>query len=390
MNFLNFNKKNDVLDNLADAVFVLNYERKIVFANKAMQVLVGYSAKELENMSINELSKEGSEVIYDAMMNNRKNTMKVKTRANKELILEITASDVEDKQQVMVSGRDVTETHTIISNVIAEYKANQEKIAKKTAFVVDVAGEFEKPMNSIIGFSQAMTEGVTGELDEKQKKYLGVISKNALFLNDTLNAVVEITRLDAGKIIANKKLFDITNVFSLVSKALESAFEKNGIDFSIKYDLEKRKIFTDENLLRKVLMIILENALKYTPKGSVQIVISHPDVNYARLQGMFIGPKEVDSSYLMIKTKDTGVGIKEEDLNLIFDEYSIVNKTRKINTDELSTGLHLAIAKKIIDILGGIIWVESEVNQGASFNLIIPIKPPVAASQAETEEIVNE
>ena len=131
MNFLNFNKKNDVLDNLADAVFVLNYERKIVFANKAMQVLVGYSAKELENMSINELSKEGSEVIYDAMMNNRKNTMKVKTRANKELILEITASDVEDKQQVMVSGRDVTETHTIISNVIAEYKANQEKIAKK-------------------------------------------------------------------------------------------------------------------------------------------------------------------------------------------------------------------------------------------------------------------
>ena len=253
-----------------------------------------------------------------------------------------------------------------------------------------MAGEFEKPMNSIIGFSQAMTEGVTGELDEKQKKYLGVISKNALFLNDTLNAVVEITRLDAGKIIANKKLFDITNVFSLVSKALESAFEKNGIDFSIKYDLEKRKIFTDENLLRKVLMIILENALKYTPKGSVQIVISHPDVNYARLQGMFIGPKEVDSSYLMIKTKDTGVGIKEEDLNLIFDEYSIVNKTRKINTDELSTGLHLAIAKKIIDILGGIIWVESEVNQGASFNLIIPIKPPVAASQAETEEIVNE
>lgn len=383
MNFLNFNKKNDVLDSLADAIFILNYERKIVFSNKAMQVLVGYSEKELNGMNINTLSAEASEVIYDAMMNNKKNTMTIKTRANKDIILEITASDLESKHQVLVSGRDVTETHTIISNVIAEYKTNQEKIAKKTAFVVEVAGEFEKPMNSIIGFSQAMAEGVTGELDEKQRKYLGVISKNALFLNDTLNAVVEITRLDAGKISPDKKLFDITNVFSLVSKALEGAFEKNGIEFSIKYDLDKRKIFTDENLLRKVLMIILENALKYTQKGSVQVVISHPDVNYARLQGMFIGPKEQDSSYLMIKTKDTGVGIKEEDLNLIFDEYSIVNKTRKINPEDLSTGLHLAIAKKIIDILGGIIWVESEPNQGSSFNLIIPVKQPVSIKEAE-------
>jgi PAS domain S-box-containing protein len=161
MKFL-FNAQDEILDNLPDAIFALNYERKILFCNKAMEHLLGYSSREIKNMPITQICEQGSEAIYDAMINNKKNTINVKTKNNKTLILEITAYDSESKQQVMVCARDVTETHTIISNVISEYKTNQEKNEKRNAFISDISQEFEKPMNSIIGFSQALLEGVGG------------------------------------------------------------------------------------------------------------------------------------------------------------------------------------------------------------------------------------
>lgn len=374
MKFL-FNAQYELLDSLPDAIFALNYERKFVFCNKAMEHLLGYSSKEIKDMPITNICEQGSEAIYDAMINHKKNTITVKTKNKITLILEITAHDSDSKKQVMVCARDVTDTHTIISNVIAEYKINQEKIEKRNAFIADVSQEFEKPMNSIIGFSQALLEGISGELNEKQDKYLNIIAKNALSLHGTLEAVVDITKLDANKIPVEKRLFDITNVVTLVSQAFKPAFEKKEIDFKLKFaGLEKRKAYTDENLLRRVLSIIVENASKFTNSGIVEMAVSTPDLTYARLQGLFVGHKEIPASYMMFKISDTGIGIKEEDLNLIFDEYSIVDKTRKNLGENLGTGLSLPIAKKIVDILGGIIWVESELNKGSSFNFIIPIK----------------
>ncbi len=374
MKFL-FNAQDEILDNLPDAIFALNYERKILFCNKAMEHLLGYNSREIKNMPITQICEQGSEAIYDAMINNKKNTIHVKTKNNKTLILEVTAYDSEAKQQVMVCARDVTETHTIISNVISEYKTNQEKNEKRNAFISDISQEFEKPMNSIIGFSQALLEGVGGELNEKQDKYLNIIAKNALSLHGTLEAVVEITKLYAIKIPVGKKNFAVTNVLTLVSQAFKTSFEKREIEFNLKFTgLEKRKAYTDENLLRRVLSIIVENASKFTTSGIVEIAVSNPDLNYSRLQGLFVGPKEIETNFMMFKISDTGAGVKEEDLNLIFDEYSIVEKTRKNIGENIGTGLNLPIAKKIVDILGGIIWVESELHKGSSFNFIIPIK----------------
>jgi PAS domain S-box-containing protein len=386
MRFL-FGTQENILDTLPDAVFALNYERRFLFCNKAMENLVGYSSKEIKDMHIAEICREGAEAIYGAMIKDHKNTINVRTKHGKDIILEITAYDIEDKQEIIVCARDVTETHTIISNVIAEYKANQEKIEKQNAFIADVAQEFEKPMNSVIGFSQALLEGVGGELNEKQNKYINIIAKNAVTLNNLINAVVDISKFDANKVPVEKKLFDITSVINFVSQAFKPYFEKKNIEFKIKFnELEKRQVYTDEKLLRKILSIIIDNACKFTTTGEVEVVVTNPDLTYARLQGLFIGLKELPSSYVMFKIKDPGSGIKEDDLNLIFDEYSIVEKTRKTVSEQIGTGLNLPIAKKIIDSLGGIIWVESAVDQGSSFNFIIPVKQEVQEStEAENE-----
>jgi signal transduction histidine kinase len=353
----------------------MSYERKFLFCNKAAERLLGYSSREIKDMLVTQIFERGAEVFYNSMIHNCKNTANAKTKNNINLILEITAYDVEADQQVMVCARDITETHSIISNVIAEYKETQAKNEKRNVFIADISQEFEKPMNSIIGFSQALLEGIGGDLSEKQEKYLNIIAKNALSLQNTLEAVVDITKLDGNKMLIEKRVFDVTNIVNLVVQAYKSNFEKKEIEFKTKFaGLEKRQVCTDENLLRRILTIIIDNAYKFTNSGSVEVAVSNPDLTYARLQGYFVAPKEVSTSYLMVKVTDTGVGIKEENLNLIFDEYSLIEKTRKITGETSSAGLNLAITKKIIDALGGIIWVESELNKGSSFNFIIPVK----------------
>ena len=373
MKFL-FNK-DEILDTLPDPIFAMNYERKLVFCNKAAERLLGYTSREISKMPVAQIFEQGAEVFYNAMIHHKKNTLNAKTKAGLELVLEVTAYDVEEKQQVMICARDITETHAIIANVIAEYKENQSKTEKRNAFISDISQEFEKPMNSIIGFSQALLEGVGGELNEKQEKYLNIIAKNAVSLQKIMEAVIDITKLDGSKMPVEKRLFDITNVVNLVSQAFRPVFEEKEIDFKIKFnDIEKRKIYTDEGLFRRVLTILTDNAAKFTSSGCVEISISNPDLTYARLQGYFIPPKEVAESYIIVSVSDTGAGIKEENLNLIFDEYSLIEKTRKTNSENISSGLNLAITKKIIDMLGGIIWVESEESKGSKFTFIIPVK----------------
>lgn len=374
MKFL-FNNKDEILDTLPDPIFAISYERKFMFCNKAAERLLGYTSRELKNMPVSQIFEQGAEVFYNSMIHNKKNTVNVKTKTGLDLVLEVTAYDVEEKQQVMICARDITETHTIIANVIAEYKENQEKTGKRNAFISDISQEFEKPMNSIIGFSQALLEGVGGEMNEKQEKYLNIIAKNSVSLQKMMEAVIDITKLDGHKMFVEKRIFDVTNVVNLVTQAFQPAFDKKEIEFKIKFtDLEKRKVYTDEGFLRRILTILIDNAAKFTSSGCVEVAVSNPDLTYARLQGYFIPPKELPSSYLMIRVSDTGKGIKEENLNLIFDEYSLVEKTRKITGEPTGTGLNLSITKKMIDTLGGIIWVESEESKGSRFTFIIPVK----------------
>lgn len=385
MNFLS--NKDDIINKLPDPIFAINYERKFLFCNKAAECLLGYNANEIKSMPVTQIFEEGSEVFYNAMLKNKKNSTQAKTKSGQILVLEVTAYDIEEKQQIMICARDITETHNIIANVISEYKENKQKSIKRNLFVAEIAKEFEKPMNSVIGFSQALLEGVGGELNEKQDKYLSIVNKNAILLNNILQAVLDITKLDAEKMPIEKRVFDAASLITLVAQAFIPVFAKKDIDFKFKISgLEKRRIYTDENLFRRLLTILLDNAAKFTQSGSVEISVSNPDLTYARLQGYFIPPKEVPSSYIMVKVSDTGIGIKEENLNLIFDEYSLIEKTRRLHPDNEGTGLSLSIANKIIDALGGTIWVESEEEKGSIFTFIIPAKRDEEEQDAQINE----
>lgn len=135
-------------------------------------------------------------------------------------------------------------------------------------------------------------------------------------------------------------------------------------------DIVKKNIFSDENMLSRVLLNVLENAVKFTDTGSIRIKVLHPDIETLKSHRFDIPENFNDKSYLLFKVTDTGIGISEEDASLIFEEYSQSDRTlaRKYG----GTGLKLALTKKILTSLRGNIWLESEPGQGSTFNFIIP------------------
>lgn len=376
MGFLS-TSNDEILNSLPDAIYGISYDRKILFCNKAAENLFGYSEREIKGKEIDSFFEEGMELIYDSMINNRKNNVNVVTKAKRDIVVEITAYDSEIKQQIIVAARDVTETHSIIKNVIEDYKHSQEKSQKRNAFIADMSGELKNPMHSIIGFSQALLEGIGGDLSEKQEKYLKIINKNASSLSTTLDAIVDITMLDAGKVALEKRFFDVTNLVNLVVQGVKTTAQEKDIECSAEFlSLSKLKIYTDENLVRKVLTSLVENAVKFTKSGSVKVSVSNPNLDFVRLQGVFVKPKDTEESYMMFGVEDTGVGIPEEDLDKIFDEYNVIekNKNKKEQGENIGTQLTVPIARKIIEELGGVIWVESAPKQGSKFSFIIPVQ----------------
>ncbi|MCK7516060.1 MAG: ATP-binding protein [Desulfobacterales bacterium] len=137
-------------------------------------------------------------------------------------------------------------------------------------------------------------------------------------------------------------------------------------------------------MIRQVLLNILTNAVKFTEIGSVNLKVIHPDLEFLKYQGINVPVNYTDKSYLMFSVTDTGIGIAEENLNNIFSEYRQFD--RSASKKYGGTGLGLAISKKILEHLGGIIWVESEQTQGSTFSFIIPIERPKAQEEVVSVE----
>jgi signal transduction histidine kinase len=241
--------------------------------------------------------------------------------------------------------------------------------------------ELRTPVHSIIGFSQALLDGISGKLAEKQEKYVSIVSKNATSLLTLLNNILDLSKIEAGKMEFNFKNFDVIQLINSVTEITEHFAEDKKLAFSVDLsDVVRRNIYSDENMLRQVLLNILNNAVKFTEIGSVNIKVLHPDLEFLKSHGVTVPFDSTDKSYLMFSVTDTGIGISDEDSKNIFDEYRQFD--RSASKKYGGTGLGLAITKKILNNLGGSIWVESEYSQGSTFSVVIPVDRPKSAKEA--------
>jgi len=378
MNLLSwlFKKKFDknTLSYYPDAVLVVSTSGEISYANLNMLELLKISSDELFDMDLLDIFDGGFNLISNLAKSKDSAIVRSKLNVEDDLYYEVKASEYgDDNEKIIVSVRDVSNNQKMLNKLLFEHEYLNKLTKNKNTFLTKISGELTSPVHSINGFSQAILEGLGGDVNEKQEKYLKIINKNSTQLLDLLNSVVEYTKLESGLYEYEFKNFDFVNLMTnLFNEYKPKTDEKKLIlNFNLN-NLGKRTMYSDENILKKTLTILLENAISSTDNGSIQIIVSHPDNEYLELAGFTVTQALPEKAYLMINVIDTGSGIAENDLNNIFDPY--VNIDKFIAKKATSKCMEMGIVYNLVRLMKGKIWAESESMKGTNFTFIIPIE----------------
>ncbi len=223
----------------------------------------------------------------------------------------------------------------------------------KTEFLANISHEIRTPMNSILGFSEVM---LNTSSDPKQKSYLKTILESGRTLLSLINDILDLSKIEAGRLEISPEFADIRAIAEEIKQLFVHKIEEKGIEFIIEFDSSfPRTIVIDEMRLRQILLNIVGNAIKFTEKGSVSII-----VKLIEDRGGIID--------FEIDIVDTGIGIAKENRDLIFDSFSQLSGIDQKKYG--GTGLGLAISKRLCELMGGEISLDSEIGKGSRFTIV--------------------
>jgi PAS domain S-box-containing protein len=270
-------------------------------------------------------------------------TIQAKDGTKKVLWVSTVEMRFKDQGMFLSIYRDITERKK------AE-RALQEAVKAKSAFTNMVSHELRTPLGALKESISQVLEGLLGTLTEDQRKFLEIAKRNVDRLARLITEVLDFQTLEAGKMAFKMQDNDINEVTKETKETMNIIAKAKGLDFILNLDKELPKIKFDRDKINQVLTNLVNNSLKLTEKGSITI---------STTQG---------NNVIQISVKDTGPGIKEEDMPRLFQQYEQLE--RKVG----GTGLGLAISLEIIKAHGGKIWAESKFGQGTTMHFILPIE----------------
>lgn len=229
----------------------------------------------------------------------------------------------------------------------------EESTKLKSQFLASMSHELRTPMNSILGLTELILD--KAQLDDKNRERLEVVFKSGKRLMNLINDILDLSKIEAGKIEIREEEILLEELIEDVSSTIQPLINEKGLRFTINRKCDTRLIITtDKGRVSQVLINLLGNAVKFTDKGNIELSVAITEDNF-----------------LVFSVSDTGIGIPEDAQKIIFEEFRQVDgsTTRRYS----GTGLGLAISKKIIDLLGGKIWVKSIVGKGSIFSFTIPV-----------------
>ncbi|MFZ6665894.1 ATP-binding protein [Cytophagales bacterium SYC-11] len=257
----------------------------------------------------------------------------------------------------MILVRDITSQKLFEESLEKEIISAEEASKAKDQFISTVSHELRTPLNGILGMSTLLEET---KLSEEQKNFLKTLKFSADSLNKIINDILDFSKIEAGEIQINEQQIDIKELLDeAINNNIELANLKNiPINYLIANNVSQNYL-GDEKKILQVLNNLIENAIKFTDKGEISI-----QANLVR--------NEDETSSVQFMVKDTGVGIDQQQIPTLFQPFTQIDSTdtRKYG----GTGLGLAICAKLVNLMNGQIWVESEVNKGSSFFFTVQIK----------------
>ncbi len=224
----------------------------------------------------------------------------------------------------------------------------------KSAFLATMSHELRTPLNSIIGFTGILQQEMVGPLNAEQKKQLGIVRDSSTHLLNLINDVLDISKIEAGQLTIAQEPCDIKEAIEKVARNMKPLAEKKGISLEAEISPEITPVISDQRRVEQVVFNLVNNAIKFTEKGSVRI-------------DCFI-----DGGQMLTRIVDTGIGIKRQDMEQLFQPFRQIDAGMVRQYE--GTGLGLSICRKILDMMGGKIWVESEWGKGSTFSFTLPLK----------------
>jgi len=236
----------------------------------------------------------------------------------------------------------------------------------KSQFLASMSHELRTPLNSIIGYSEVLLDGGDGELSEDAHEDVDIIYTSGRHLLAIINDILNLAKIEAGQMQLHKQPADLVNILRDVIKTNEVLIGDKPLELKLRTDVDELIMTVDELRMRQVVLNLFSNAVKFTEAGSITLDLTMQDDETVR-----------------VAVIDTGIGISEEGLEIVFDQFRQVDgtSTRKAG----GTGLGLTITKYLVEMHGGEIYAESEVGEGTTFWFTLPL----VEREVDPQEVIS-
>jgi len=224
----------------------------------------------------------------------------------------------------------------------------------KSAFLATMSHELRTPLNSIIGFTGILLQGLVGPLNDEQRKQLGMVRTSANHLLALISDVLDISKIEAGQLKIARETFDLRATLEKIVQTFRPLTERKGLQLAVAIDPGVGEMHGDARRVEQIILNLLSNAVKFTDAGRIDVSCVAADGNY------------------VIRVADTGIGVKADHLDEMFKPFRQIDAGMNRKYD--GTGLGLSICKKLLELMGGDIRVESAWQRGTTFTVSIPVE----------------
>ena len=369
-----------IIDTVPHMIYLKDKNGRFILANKATAIAYGLRVDEIEGCIQSEIHEDADErSLYVEDDNYVLNSGKINIRQEEKFTdfdgqirfmqtIKIPLRTAVDNDEALLGvAIDITSHRNAEIELKLSKDRAEESDRLKTAFLANMSHEIRTPMNAIIGFSELLNDPDLSI--DTRKEFVQLINDNSKVLLNIIEAVIDVAKIEAEQIkivqsscLVNQIFDDLANFYKNETKKLSQ--KKIKIEISKAVEDDQFAIVTDPLRFKQIMSNLMSNAIKFTEKGVIEL-------------GYIVEDDDIIQFYV----KDSGIGLPPDKLKLIFERF---RQAEESSTKEYGgTGLGLTISRKLVELLGGKIWVESEINKGSTFLFTLPLKLTKGASKTK-------
>jgi len=370
------NRFRTIAEQTTEGITLADLEGNYVYVNNAFCEMSGYSKEELLQMTVfdmgsKQIKQDDDAYFREENVSGQKRNIVLRKKDGTDYYTEISGTYIELNKQKLILGtiRDISEIIKYQDELITAKDKAVQSDRLKSAFLMNVSHEIRTPMNGILGFIDLMNQP---DLDEEERRsFIDIVNKSGERLLNTINDIVEISKIEIGDIHLVTEEVDLTELMKFHYNFFTLQAKEKNIEFKINKQLKGKQstIKTDKQKLDGILMNLIRNAIKFTTKGTIEIG------NY------------IENGRLYFFVSDSGRGIPEDKLETIFDRFVQVELGNTRGYE--GSGIGLSIVKAYIEALNGDIEVKSELGKGSTFLFSLPYSPVHSKSKIIEKDRTN-